>query len=47
VQHIVSVAQDYQDGIFAGTNTIVEDLTGRRPLTVEQFSEINRARFAK
>ena len=46
VQHIVSVAQDYQDGIFSGTNNVVEDLTGRAPLTVEQFAEINRARFA-
>ncbi|WP_371495401.1 hypothetical protein [Bradyrhizobium sp.] len=47
VQHIVSVAQDYQEGIFAGTNNVVEDLTGRRPLTVEQFADTNRARFAK
>ena len=46
VQHIVSVAQDYQDGVFAGTNTVVEELTGRKPLSVEQFAEINRARFA-
>jgi uncharacterized protein YbjT (DUF2867 family) len=46
VQHIVSVAQDYQDGIFSGTNSIVEELTGRKPLTVEQFAEINRERFA-
>ena len=45
VQHIVSVAQDYQDGIFAGTNSVVEDLTGRKPLSVEQFADINRARF--
>ncbi|CUU19238.1 hypothetical protein CDS [Bradyrhizobium sp.] len=47
MQHIVSVAQDYQEGIFAGTNNVVEDLTGRRPLTVEQFADTNRARFAK
>ena len=46
VQHIVSVAQDYQDGVFSGTNNVVEDLTGRKPLTVEQFADINRARFA-
>lgn len=46
VQHIVSVAQDYQHGIFSGTNNVVEDLTGRAPLTVEQFAGINRARFA-
>jgi NAD(P)H dehydrogenase (quinone) len=47
VQHIVSVAQDYQDGVFSGTNSVVEDLTGRKPLTVEQFADINRARFAQ
>jgi len=46
VQHIVSVAQDYQDGVFSGTNDVVEDLTGRKPLTVEQFADINRARFS-
>jgi NAD(P)H dehydrogenase (quinone) len=47
VQHIVSVAQDYQDGIFSGTNNVIEDLTGGRPLTVEQFADANRARFSK
>jgi NAD(P)H dehydrogenase (quinone) len=35
------------DGIFADTNNVVEDLTGRRLLTVEQFVDTNRARFAK
>ncbi len=46
VQHIVSVAQDYKDGIFSGTNDVVEKLTGRKPITVEQFAETNRARFS-
>ena len=46
VQHIASVAQDYQDGVFSGTNNVVEDLTGRKPLTVEQFIDINRSKFA-
>jgi len=46
VQHMVSVAQDYQDGVFSGTNNVVEDLTGRKPLTVEQFVDINRDKFA-
>ncbi|MGX0960344.1 hypothetical protein AB7M63_000793 [Bradyrhizobium japonicum] len=45
IQHIQAVAQDYQDGIFAGTNDIVERITRRKPLTVEQFVEINRAKF--
>ena len=46
IQHIEAVAQDYQDGIFAGTNDIVERITGRKPLTIEQFVEINRAKFS-
>jgi uncharacterized protein YbjT (DUF2867 family) len=45
VQHIAAVAQDYQDGIFAGTNDVVEAITGRKPLSVDQFAEINRAKF--
>ncbi|MBR0692569.1 NmrA family NAD(P)-binding protein [Bradyrhizobium lablabi] len=45
VQHIEAVAQDYQDGVFAGTNDIVERITGRKPLSVEQFVDINRAKF--
>jgi NAD(P)H dehydrogenase (quinone) len=45
VQHIAAVAQDYQDGIFAETNDVVEAITGRKPLSVEQFAEINRLKF--
>lgn len=47
IQHIVSVAKDYQEGIFSGTNNVVEDITGRKPLTVEEFADINRDRFNK
>jgi NAD(P)H dehydrogenase (quinone) len=45
VQHIECVAQDYQDGIFAGTNDVVERITGRKPLTVEEFVEKHRSKF--
>jgi hypothetical protein len=45
VQHIASVAQDHQDGIFAGTNGIIETITGKPPLTVEEFVARNRANF--
>jgi NAD(P)H dehydrogenase (quinone) len=45
VQHIRSVAQDYLDGIFSGTNDVVERLTGAPPLTIEQFVKMNRAHF--
>ena len=37
VQHLVEVAQNYRDGIFAGTNDVVERITGTPPLTVQQF----------
>lgn len=46
VQHLVNVAIDYRNGIFAGTNDVVRDLTGAEPLTVEAFVERNRAYYA-
>lgn len=42
VQHLCEVARDYQDGIFAGTNGNVEQITGEPPLTVEQVVELHR-----
>ena len=36
-RHIAGVAQDYQDGIFAGTNVVIETITGKPPLTLEEF----------
>ncbi|HWC79567.1 MAG TPA: NAD(P)H-binding protein [Pseudonocardiaceae bacterium] len=45
VQHLSSVAVDYQNGIFAGTNDFIEKLTGRGPLTVERFAAENRSAF--
>jgi NAD(P)H dehydrogenase (quinone) len=46
VQHLAEVARNYRDGIFAGTNDIVERISGRPPLTVQQFIAQNRAVFA-
>ena len=45
VQHISSVAQDYQDGVFAGENNLVEVITGRKPMTVADFVNANRGDF--
>ncbi|MBO0678900.1 NmrA family NAD(P)-binding protein [Mycolicibacterium sp. S2-37] len=45
IQHLSNVAQDYQDGIFAGTNNLVEVITGTPAMTVEQFTAANRAAF--
>lgn len=46
-QHLVNVAQDYQDGIFAGTNNLVEVLSGTAPQTVEEFVAANRDAFSR
>jgi NAD(P)H dehydrogenase (quinone) len=45
VQHLRAVAVDYRNGVFAGTNDVIHDLTGRDPLTVEEFVERNRRFF--
>jgi NAD(P)H dehydrogenase (quinone) len=45
VQHISSVAQDYQDGIFAGENNLVEVITGHKPMTVADYVNANSAHF--
>jgi NAD(P)H dehydrogenase (quinone) len=45
VQHISSVAQDYQDGIFSGENNLVEVIAGHKPMTVADYVNANRAEF--
>ncbi|MBB2903366.1 uncharacterized protein YbjT (DUF2867 family) [Kineococcus radiotolerans] len=42
VQHVGSVARDYRDGVFAGSNDLIQRLSGRQPLTVEQFTRAHR-----
>jgi uncharacterized protein YbjT (DUF2867 family) len=37
VQHLVEVAQNYREGIFAGTNDVVERVTGTPALSVPEF----------
>ncbi len=44
-QHLREVAIDHQNGIFAGTNDVVETLGGRPPVTLEAFIEKHRAAF--
>jgi NAD(P)H dehydrogenase (quinone) len=46
VQHLVEVAQNYRDGIFAGTNDVVEKVTGTPALSVPAFIERYREAFA-
>lgn len=45
IQHIAAVAQDCRDGIFSGTNNLVEKFTGRRPMTMTEYVVKNKALF--
>jgi NAD(P)H dehydrogenase (quinone) len=45
-QHLKEVTIDHQNGIFEGTNDLVEKLGGRPPMTLEAFIEKHRAAFA-
>jgi hypothetical protein len=46
VQHLREVAIDHTNGLFAGTNDLVERIGGRAPMTVETFVEQHRSAFA-
>ena len=46
IQHLREVAIDHQNGIFAGTNDLVEKIGGRPPTTLEEFINKHRAAFA-
>lgn len=45
VQHVISVAQDCRDGIFAGTNDLVQDITGKPAMSMREYIEENRGLF--
>jgi hypothetical protein len=45
VQHLSHVAQDYRDGVFAGTNNLVEVIGGSKPRTVEDYVPATRDEF--
>ena len=45
VQHLSSVAQDYLDGIFSGTNNLVEVIGGTKPRTIEDSVAATRSLF--
>ncbi|NIF41473.1 NAD(P)H-binding protein [Burkholderia sp. Tr-862] len=46
VQHLVEVAQHYREGVFQGTNDVVEKITGTPALSVPAFIEKYRGAFA-
>ncbi|MFF4898054.1 NmrA family NAD(P)-binding protein [Streptomyces sp. NPDC001068] len=45
IQHLLAVAVDYRNGVFAGTNDLVKSIGGSSPLGVEDFVIQNRAAF--
>jgi NAD(P)H dehydrogenase (quinone) len=45
VQHFSNVAQDYRDGVFSGSNNLIEVIGGIEPITVEDYVESTRAQF--
>lgn len=46
VQHLAEVSQDCRDGLFAGTNDVIERITGEPPMTVQTFVSRHRQAFA-
>jgi len=46
VQHLVEVAQNYREGVFAGVNDVVEKITGTPALSVQAFIEKYRDVYA-
>jgi NAD(P)H dehydrogenase (quinone) len=46
IQHISAVAQDCRDGLFSGTNDLVETLTGQKPLEIVDYIVKNKAVFS-
>ena len=45
IQHLCAVAQDYREGLFSGTNSLIEQITGQAPMTVAEFARNNQQRF--
>jgi NAD(P)H dehydrogenase (quinone) len=45
VQHLAAVSQDCRDGLFAGTNDVIERITGEPPMTVRTFVSRHREAF--
>ena len=41
-QHLSEIATDHQNGVFAGTNDLVETIGGRPPMTLTEFVEKHR-----
>ncbi|MFS2156763.1 NmrA family NAD(P)-binding protein [Pseudomonas sp. Pseusp122] len=45
IQHLIEVAKDYQHGVFAGEDSIIREVTGKSPMTVQEFVTLHRDAF--
>jgi uncharacterized protein YbjT (DUF2867 family) len=46
IQHLCAVAIDIRDGLFAGTNNVIEEITGIVPMTVQTFVKVHKAELS-
>lgn len=46
IQHVTHVAEDCVNGIFAGTNDLIETITGQQPETLAAFFRKNKSVFS-
>jgi len=44
-QHFAEIAKDHQNGVFAGTNDLVEKIGGKPPIGLPEFLEAHRSAF--
>src|SRR6202011_4970240 len=47
IQHLCAVALDYQNGIFSGKDKIIGEVTGKPPMTVQDFVASHREAFKR
>ena len=47
IQHFCAVALDYQNGIFPGEDKIIGEVTGKPPMTVQDFVASHREAFKR
>ena len=41
-QHFEEIAKDHQNGVFAGTNDLVQKIGGKRPMGLPEFLQANK-----
>ncbi|WP_434675836.1 NmrA family NAD(P)-binding protein [Pseudomonas sp. D3-10] len=47
IQHLLEVAKDYQQGVFAGEDSIIGEITGQPPMTVQAFVTLHKDLFSR